>query len=458
MRRPTWILSVAVVAVAVGALVATGAVKVRDAPAASNQARAGAASEKPVSTVRPSVAAATCFDYNGVLSGLGWPWLKPATFGLLGGGGAPPGVSGSACLPGVFAYAGTEVDFRWVYFISGLSLDSDGCPVDTHDVYRRVIAMNPFLTGFDRYVPPHQLTADEKAMFGLDESTTLVFSDAPITSRPASTWGPMLDLLQWLHTPIQSRPAWDGDKNVMAGLLTWYASMPISILGETPERALKELETAGGADCAGNSAPPSRPSPTPTPTPGDERRRYVVTLSGYEIDEMNPYWKVEMKNGWTAGRAAARYDYRLAGTFTLRKQDDGWVFEEGAITAADVSVVDLFAPTTAWEVIALRCRGCEELRRSTRLTGFVEDGAVVLNWGRFRPQVDYKVRITVPCKPMPSCAAWGNQVSESSELLDRVSDARLPLRDAPTSITFPNVVDSFGVHWIGITYDLKRVQ
>lgn len=290
------------------------------------------------------------------------------------------------CMPWYVSYKfGYGPDYR-----VPVPIREDWCPVDMKDVYRRLCQVHPELGGGGLSPLP------EKGLY-------------------------------WFT---------DGGGE---GFAHRYYLPPI------PERVIEDaLEEGRQQTTRAKPSPERQTEETPT-----EKQLWRVSVTGYEISEMDPYWRLTTKV-----RGAVRFDYSLRGQFVLRKKEQAWVFESGSITFANVGLTSLYEPAGTWELKPLRCRGCDRVTSARRLTGEVYGDEVRLSWGIFRPSVDVEARIVVSCQPMPTCAAWGERTYTSETFFDRVGAELLPLQDG-FSKTY-TVTSPQGSTWVSFTYTLTR--
>jgi len=183
--------------------------------------------------------------------------------------------------------------------------------------------------------------------------------------------------------------------------------------------------------------------------------KWRVFLTGYEIDEMDPYWKIT-----TRVRGAIRFDYKLRSEFTVSKEKGKWMYKKGIINIAEVGLSDLHEPLEVWAVKPLKCQNCYQVTslKGTSQSGIVDGNIVKLYWGKMQPKVLVETQIKIPCKPMPDCAQWKQRLFASSEFFDRVNNVPLPLKHEgvvtpPKPITSPQ-----GLWWINYKYTLRRLE
>ncbi len=186
-----------------------------------------------------------------------------------------------------------------------------------------------------------------------------------------------------------------------------------------------------------------------------EEQDWQVFLTGYEIDEMDPYWKITTKV-----RGAVRFDYKLRGEFTITKKKGKWHYKKGVITLAEVGLSDLHEPLEVWLVKPLNCQNCSQVMnlKGTPLSGFVDGNEVKLHWGNRHPQVQVEAKIVAPCIPMPDCAQWKDRLFMSSEFFDRVNDVFLPLKHEGVVTPPQPIISPQGLRWINYTYTLRRLK
>jgi hypothetical protein len=194
----------------------------------------------------------------------------------------------------------------------------------------------------------------------------------------------------------------------------------------------------------------------PTPVPKkekEEEEKWEVFLTGYEIDEMNQYWKAT-----TRVRGAVRFDWKLRGKFTIVKKKGVRTYAGGVITIADVGLSSLYEPISVWLTKPFKCRGCQDVKslNGKYLRGIVAGNTVRFYWGSKAPHVTVEAKIVVPCKPMPDCARWKKRRFASETFIYRVNYVSIPLVDGAT--VPGKVVDHQGLRWVNYRYLLRRLK
>jgi hypothetical protein len=186
-----------------------------------------------------------------------------------------------------------------------------------------------------------------------------------------------------------------------------------------------------------------------------EEQDWQVFLTGYEIDEMNPYWKTTTKV-----RGAIRFDYKLRGEFTITKKKGKWQYKKGLITLSEVGLSNLYEPLKVWLIKPLNCQNCLQVTnlKGTPLSGHVSGNEVKLYWGDKRPRVEVEAKIVAPCKPMPDCAQWKSRLFISEEFLDRINDVFLPLKHEGVVTPPKPIISSQGSRWVNYTFTLRRLK
>jgi hypothetical protein len=180
-------------------------------------------------------------------------------------------------------------------------------------------------------------------------------------------------------------------------------------LPEIPEPILKTLRQG--------MTPPPETSGKPQTSEPAETRRWSVTFTGFEIDEMDPYWRMT-----TGVRGAVRFDYRLEAEFTTIKKKDRWAFGTGTITRATLDYSPEYEPTHTWSLKPPSCPKCDDLPIGRALGGELDqDGTILLKWGLFKPVVEIEARIVASCIPMPNCAEWGKRQFVSASFFETIN-------------------------------------
>jgi hypothetical protein len=183
--------------------------------------------------------------------------------------------------------------------------------------------------------------------------------------------------------------------------------------------------------------------------------RWQVLLTGFEIDEMDPYWKLTTKV-----RGAIRFDYKLRSEFTVARKKGKWAYKSGIITIAEVGLSNLYEPLEAWAVKPLKCQNCNKVTslKGTSQSGIVDGNVVNLYWGNAKPQVLVEAQIKMPCKPMPDCAQWKSRLFVSSEFLDRLNNVPLLLKHEGVVEPPKPIKDPQGLQWINYSHTLRRIE
>jgi len=193
------------------------------------------------------------------------------------------------------------------------------------------------------------------------------------------------------------------------------------------------------------------PSPSPSSTPTQETQRWQVSLSGFELDVMDPY-------AYESGRpyGIVRFDYDLAAEVVVVRKNDRWVFDRGVVTYASVQVSPQYGPPGAWELdLPLRCPRCGRLSAGRRLGGDVFRDELQIVWGLFHPGVRVYARRSV-CPPGWVCP---NEKTprwyESEEFAWRISGQWLPMVDGSTVRCEPVIRQ--GLRTVDFTITLRRM-
>jgi hypothetical protein len=410
----------------IGGAVAAGTVAV----VASGMFRSEPADKLPLG--QPTAAATTGeietvgssegIDYNCNLPGNGCPWLEhmppskweadPET------GEVPVTVFDRVHLQGFFQATPQLPDGLPYLLWLPVAIGPDGPSMP--DVYRTVCALHPDLGGSGL----RPVSFEE-----LDRLLALPEDDDGVEGGPTVA-------TRWLTDDV-TRSADEAH----------FAHEPIRIY------SLPDLPPFVREYLTSQSCGPAAVDTTTTTGREQETQRWRVTLAGHEIDLMDRYWRLT-----TRVRGAVRFDYTLQGEFTLRKEDDRWVFDSGTVTYAEVGLSEEYWPEGSWEIkLPLNCTNCDQVTSGRRLTGEVFGDEVRLTWGRFRPEVKVDARIAVSCTPMPDCSEWKNRTFESSEFFQRINGQLLPLTDG--AVSAPSVIDpASGLQWLDYTITVLRLD
>lgn len=259
---------------------------------------------------------------------------------------------------------------------------------------------------------------------------------------------------QVINYSVSKKATWlkldnTGGSLAPGGSVTVTASVDVPVASKLTEDTYKDTITF--TNTTNNKGNTTRPADL---TIGEEQK-WQVFLTGYEIDEMDAYWKITTKV-----RGAIRFDYKLRGEFTIAKKKGKWQYKGGTITIADVGLSNLYEPLEAWMVKPLKCINCSLVQnlKGTPLAGFVEGNEVKLGWGTHWPKTLVTAKIAIPCKPMPKCADWGDRLFVSTEFFDRVNLVPLPLKHEGTVGPKKPIVSPQGLRWINYTYTLRRLK
>jgi hypothetical protein len=181
-----------------------------------------------------------------------------------------------------------------------------------------------------------------------------------------------------------------------------------------------DILTGDGSGECGASQATVKPTPTrhesPTPAPTPQNQRWKVSVSGWLLEELDPYWAV------THGRfvGGVNYDWNLQAEVVLRKHEGKWVYQSGVVTYAAVTPQPFYLPEEAWDIeLPLVCNGCDGMRAGRRLTGELSgDGDLLrLSWGQLSTQVTVTAMIKLSCTPQPDCSKWKDRDYSSARFL-----------------------------------------
>jgi hypothetical protein len=432
----------------------------------SGSGSGGLIPEEPAGVVAEETGGAGGIDYNCNLPGKGFHWLgwgQQEDAGLLPSSEERPTV--------LHSLAGWSLssDGPSYYFSVPLARDGPDGGVDFAKAYEMLCRMHPDLGGTGLGT----LTSDEKHTFS--ESGIEVGRSLPIWKRgcyccphaeggnpPCLPSGSCCTFYSVEMPDCDPEPPWDchevagrwegryGGEGNWDGLYTdgerlfWLPPMPRELIDLLSQPSDGDSPTAGESEPGNDSTTTTKPA---------ETQRWQVTLAGHEIDLMDRYWRLT-----TRVRAAVRFDYTLQGEFTLRKEDDRWVFDSGTVTYAEVGLSEEYWPEGSWEIkLPLNCTNCDQVTSGRRLTGEVFGDEVRLAWGRFRPEVEVDARIAVSCTPMPDCSEWKNRTFESSDFFQRINGQLLPLTDG--AVSAPSVIDpASGLQWLDYTITVLRLD
>jgi hypothetical protein len=190
-----------------------------------------------------------------------------------------------------------------------------------------------------------------------------------------------------------------------------------------------------------------------TTTTKPDTQRWQVSVSGYELKEMDPYWDVTHGRFW----GHVRFDYNLQAEVVLHKQDGKLLIRSGKVTFADVQVTPTYGPDGAWKIDTnLSCKQCRRIRPGRRVTGEVFGDDLRLFWGIARPNVRVYGQLLLPCKPEPVCSREGYGYYESREFISRVNETLLPLTGG--AVSSPPVVTPQGMRRLDFTITMLRLD
>ncbi len=188
-------------------------------------------------------------------------------------------------------------------------------------------------------------------------------------------------------------------------------------------------------------------------TVAKESRRWQVSISGFEFEELDPYWDI------THGRffGGVRFGYDLQAEVVVRREEGTWEFVSGEVTYADIRLSTRYGPDGAWTVQEpLTCDNCSNMKVGRRLTGEVIDGELRLSWGSFEPRTIVTAKLELPCRPEPSCSAEGTNRYVSDQFFDRLNGHLLPLAEGV--VQAPRVTNPQGMLFLDYTITLRLVD
>ena len=337
---------------------------------------------------------------------------------------------------------------------------------------------------------PGDPAADERGVIRCTPNSTLPwpgwFMVAPYTGGPdlylpvardengrTSSWREVYELVCAVHPQLggSGLTPMSADDRDAYGISDgpWYAGSgtaandkdDIYLLPELSQETLDILAGDATSGVCGSSPATTRPTPTrhespsPTPTATPPHQRWKVSVSGWLLEELDPYWAV------THGRffGGVNFDWDLQAEIVLRKHEGQWVYESGAVTYAAVTPQPFYGPEGAWDLeLPLVCKGCDGMRAGRRLTGEVSgDGDLLrLSWGRLNPKVTVTARIKLPCKPEPDCSSWWDRYYDSARFLQILNDHWFPLKEGIVESEIGRSPQ--GVKNLSYTVDLTRLD
>lgn len=185
-----------------------------------------------------------------------------------------------------------------------------------------------------------------------------------------------------------------------------------------------------------------------------EEQCWQVNISGFEIDEMDPYWKIT-----THVRGAIQFNFKFLADFKIKKKEGKWKYKEGVIKSADLAVENLYEPKDAWECKPISSDYLKNIKtlEGVNIDGVItDDNQVNLFWPNLKIELNMDARIIVPCKPLPICAEWGSRIYKPEQFF-------LNLREIPIKLVngaqekIDSKVDPQGVKWLSYEYKILKI-
>ena len=195
-----------------------------------------------------------------------------------------------------------------------------------------------------------------------------------------------------------------------------------------------------------------------------EVEKWQVDLTGFEMSELNPYWKVNMRP-----RMDLKMNFKLSGIFKLKRNKKcNWQSKEELITHANIlNFTPIYKPIWALKIkkaTPVNFRSVTN-RVGKRLLVTVNGDKVKFHWGLFEPRVRVTKTLTDKgCKQEPKyCGKDVNHEHVLDSFQEQITSPWLTLKDGFSKI-YPGEernfgrADSSGEIWIQYTYTLKRVK
>jgi hypothetical protein len=191
--------------------------------------------------------------------------------------------------------------------------------------------------------------------------------------------------------------------------------------------------------------------------------RWRASLQGHEIDIKDPYWEKTTKR-----RIDLQFNYSFEGGFEIGKKKGKWFYQNGRITAADVTFNPIVAPPEWWNVKPPVCTNCNQVKGlvGKEIMGLLfplDSGipsAVKLKWGYFFPKARMwsQLKPEVACSPMPDCRnslayKSADIYYDSAEFHDQISAPEVPLKNGVFPYSPFKKSDR-----LRFTYTLKRLE
>jgi hypothetical protein len=115
----------------------------------------------------------------------------------------------------------------------------------------------------------------------------------------------------------------------------------------------------------------------------EEEQRWQVTVSGFEVDDSMAPTSYKDKDETTKSLIKkVRFDWKLGGSFILRKEKGVWTFKSGKVTSASVSPIPEFAPSGIYQCQVVVCPKKAPITSivGSSIFGHVSGGNIQLHW------------------------------------------------------------------------------
>jgi hypothetical protein len=194
-----------------------------------------------------------------------------------------------------------------------------------------------------------------------------------------------------------------------------------------------------------------------------EVQHWKVYLSGFEVSELNPYYKTTTKL-----RKAIRMKFRFSAKFKLKRNEKCKLeCEGGRIIEAKIINYELLYPR---QFIKIKNKTHKKFNSVANRVGKplycnVEENKINLGWGKFIPVVELTEALTPEvCKKWPNiCREDSNSYHEFGKFWHFIKENWIPLKDGYSEM-FPEADQNYGRDSkskelsIQYTYSLERLE
>jgi len=203
----------------------------------------------------------------------------------------------------------------------------------------------------------------------------------------------------------------------------------------------------------------------------EEKQIWQVTLTGRYERKVRDVREI-LEPGATKGKLindirTVKFDYNLAGKFTLKKKNKKWIYDGGKVTASNVKYNYSQEPKNLWKIKNIKCLRCSDVNnlKGRSMSGLVSDQDVFLYWPVVKPALEVDAELGTKLWKNPKDKGSGSKNLKSGTayynddvFLSNTHDHILPLKNGPYTPPIMDKKTDLYHQIITYNYVLKRLK